>query len=78
MSKSLFELHISFLAPEEGTVAIAAENEEEAKIILVATLDTVKELKVVGVKNLGPVPDNTEIDTSESVQNPATDKKTLQ
>lgn len=69
--KNLYELHISFLAPEQGTVTIAAKNEEDAKLILVATLDQVKELTVIGVKNLGPVPEETEIDTSEATNPPA-------
>lgn len=73
--KSLFELHIRFLSPEEGVVTIAADNEEQAKIILVATLDQVKELTVVSVKNLGPVPEETDIDTSEAINPP--DKPTL-
>jgi len=64
MPKSLYEVHVSFLAPEEAVITVSGSSETEVEINLRETLDQVKDLKIMSIKNLGQVPEKTDIDTS--------------
>lgn len=76
MTKSLYEIHISFLAPEEAVVTATGESEAEVEANLRATLDQVQELKIISIKTLGEVPDETDVETS-AVADAAVDKSKL-
>lgn len=75
MPKSLFEIHVSFLAPEEAVITASGTDEAEVEANLRATLDQVQELKILSIKNLGPVPDETDIDTSTGAHAPVDPSK---
>jgi hypothetical protein len=64
LPKSLYEIHVSFLEPAEAVITASGNSEAEVEANLRATLDQVQELKIIAIKNLGPVPDETAIDTS--------------
>ncbi|SHH47850.1 hypothetical protein [Bradyrhizobium erythrophlei] len=57
MDKRLYEIHISFLEPAEAIINATGSSEEEVVFNLRATLDQVKELKILSVKDLGPSPE---------------------
>lgn len=62
--KNLYEVHVSFLAPEEAVITVTGASEAEVEVNLRETLDQVQDLKIISIKNLGQVPEQTEIDTS--------------
>ena len=66
MPKSLFEIHISFLAPEEAVVTATGTSEAEVEANIRSTLDQVQELKIISIKNLGEVPEETEVNSAEA------------
>lgn len=67
---NLYEIHISFLAPEEAVVTASGNSEAEVEANLRATLDQVQDLKIISIKDLGQVPDETQIDTSAGAPAP--------
>jgi hypothetical protein len=66
MSKSLYELTISFLEPAEAVVTVSGSSEAEVEANLRATLDQVQDLKILSIKNLGPVPETTDLNSAEA------------
>lgn len=75
MPKSLYEIHISFLAPEEAVLTVTGGSEAEVEANVRATLDQVQDLKILSVKNLGEVPEDADVDTSAEASAPVDPSK---
>jgi hypothetical protein len=50
-------LTISYLAPEQATINVTGASEAAVSASLLETLDQVKELQILSVKDLGEAPD---------------------